>query len=198
MTDRSNANEDAGPEWGTPAWVWKPLSDALGGFDLDPASGAEPEPIAPNRFTVEDDGLSQEWFGDVWLNPPYGRAHNEEWAEYAYKQAYANPGVSSVTCLVANATDTDWFQDYYARADYLTFVRGRVRFHDDGAEDASTTSPSFGSVIATMGDVPGRYVAQLSMLDDPDRPRGPNTVMVREEKFRSEQARVELYKEAWS
>jgi hypothetical protein len=71
---------NAGPEWATPEWIWYPLSKTVGDFDLDPASGAESNPIAGERYTVEDNGLEQEWFGDVWLNPPYGRNHNPEWA----------------------------------------------------------------------------------------------------------------------
>lgn len=66
-----NSDSEAGVEWGTPEYVVSPLSDALDGFDLDPASGAEPVPYADERYTVEDDGLAQDWFGDVWLNPPY-------------------------------------------------------------------------------------------------------------------------------
>lgn len=74
-------SHEAGYEWGTPRWVVKPLSDALNGFDLDPASGAEPEPYADERYTIYDNGLAKEWFGDVWLNPPYGPDHNEKWAK---------------------------------------------------------------------------------------------------------------------
>lgn len=47
------AEHDTGPEWGTPEWIWRPLSEALDGFDLDPASGAEPKPIAARRFTLD-------------------------------------------------------------------------------------------------------------------------------------------------
>ena len=45
-------------EYATPPEIWRPLSRAVGGFDLDAASGAESTPIAPDRLTKEDDGLS--------------------------------------------------------------------------------------------------------------------------------------------
>jgi len=68
----------AGEEWGTPPGFVSPLAAALGGYDLDAASGAEPEPYADDQLTIEDDGLTTPWYGRVWLNPPYGRKHNPE------------------------------------------------------------------------------------------------------------------------
>lgn len=151
-------SHDAGPEWGTPKHVWKPLADALGGFDLDPASGAEPEPIATDRLTVEDDGLAHDWYGDVWLNPPYGRSFNREWAEYAVGQA-RSPRVESLTALVPASTDTQWFQQNYAEGDLFTFIEGRLQFH--GAGD---NSASFSNVIVTFGSVNHAYIEALHEL----------------------------------
>lgn len=136
---------DAGPEWGTPAWLVEPLADSLDGFSLDPASGAEPKRYADERYTVEDDGLSQPWHGDVWLNPPYGREFNDRWAEKTLSES-RRAEVDSITALVPGSVDTDWFQDNYGQADVLTFLDGRVDFV--GEKDLS---PSFPSVIATFG-----------------------------------------------
>ena len=53
----------------SPAWLFDVLAIT---FDLDPcgALGGDMVP-AEHRFTVEDDGLTQSWFGRVWLNPPF-------------------------------------------------------------------------------------------------------------------------------
>ena len=59
-------------EWYTP----RPLIEKLGvEFDLDPASSTAANTLiqAKNIFTKEDDGLKQDWYGNVWLNPPYGK-----------------------------------------------------------------------------------------------------------------------------
>lgn len=57
----------------TPRWIF----DGLGlEFDLDPASPVEGGDCVPARvkYTRNDDGLAQEWFGCVWLNPPFSQS----------------------------------------------------------------------------------------------------------------------------
>ena len=175
---RHYSEMDAGPEWGTPEWVWRPLADALGGFDLDPASGAEETPIAETRIqlpprprmadSVRDygdegrviygDGLEREWFGDVWLNPPYGRQHNPRWAQ---KVSDELSNVRTLTALIPASTSTQWFHEHYADAKLLTFIDERISF--DGSGD---NSASFASVIATWGPVTYEYVQTLDELGD--------------------------------
>jgi hypothetical protein len=62
----------ANDELYTPAWIF----DLLGlQFDLDVASSDSQEIIVPaaNKFTINDDALSQEWKGRVWMNPPFSK-----------------------------------------------------------------------------------------------------------------------------
>lgn len=143
-----------GVEWGTPPRIVEPLADALDGFDLDAASGAEPRPYAETRFDVDDDGLAQPWRDDVWLNPPYGRKHNPLWAKKVSKEA-ARDDVDTITCLIPASTATNWFEDHYANADYLTLIHERLSFV--GGDDDAT----FASAIASFGDFPSEYVAAL-------------------------------------
>lgn len=103
-------------EWATP----QEIVDMYGEFDLDPCAD-DTNAKAPNYFTKDEDGLSQDWYGRVWMNPPYGR-EIKYWIEKA-----ANSGCECV-CLLPARTDTRWFHDYiYKKAD-IEFLKGRIKF----------------------------------------------------------------------
>src|SRR6266496_6027731 len=61
-------------EWFTPARFTKAASEVMNGIDLDPASCKEANLIvrAKKFYSKEDNGLIQPWYGNVWLNPPFG------------------------------------------------------------------------------------------------------------------------------
>ena len=81
-------------EWGTPPFVIEMARKVMGSIDLDPASNALAQQWirAERYFCAEDDGLSQVWGGNVWLNPPYGKVGNRSqqdvWFEYLLSQPY--------------------------------------------------------------------------------------------------------------
>lgn len=65
---------DSGNEWATPRFVVDEAASMIGGaFDLDPAATRQ-NAQAPAFFDRETNGLEQEWFGRVWLNPPFSRS----------------------------------------------------------------------------------------------------------------------------
>lgn len=91
------------PQRGNSGDVWltpKHIIDALGKFDLDPCAAPLPRPweTASASFIEADDGLSQEWFGRVWRNPPYGRGIGA-WMKKMAEHAKAGGGVSLLFLL---------------------------------------------------------------------------------------------------
>ena len=155
----------SGIEWSTPPSIVLPLSDAIGGFDIDIASGAEDIPYAENQFTKEDNGLKQEWEGRIFGNPPYGRTENKEWAKKWRSEVFKGR-VTSATFLIPANTGTQWFQRNYAKADAFTFIHKRVSFGE------SNKDATFASVIVSVGDFPTEYWDAL------DRIPYPTTTMV--------------------
>jgi len=127
-----NKYENKTDEWATPKEVVRPLSNAVGGFDLDPCSGAEQTPHAETQYTEQDDGLRQEWFGEVWCNPPF--SDKETWFKRLYKQ-YAHGPTERAVALANAGTDTDWFQEWFSTADLVVFLDGRDWYTEVGTEN---------------------------------------------------------------
>ena len=122
MTLRSGRDE-----WWTPPHIIKAARHALGGeIHLDPASCAEAnEAVQATRFfTKEIDGLSREWNGAVWMNPPF-TAHV---VGRFIGKLLSEPAVTSWCCLVNNGTETSWGQLLLRHAHVVSFPSSRIRF----------------------------------------------------------------------
>lgn len=145
--------ENTKTEWLTPPEIIK----SLGEFDLDPCAPVNrPWDTAKEHFTIKDDGLSQEWRGRVFLNPPYGRSEIIPWMD---KMLLHGDGIS----LAFARTDTDWFTDYvWNCADAVIFIKGRLRFYHVTGEpaDSSAGAPS---VLAAYGRENARVLQECSI-----------------------------------
>jgi phage N-6-adenine-methyltransferase len=127
MTDTfytSIALSSRSDDWPTPQAFYDELAREFGGFDLDPCASAD-NAKCPRFFTPANDGLTQEWAGRVFMNPPYGRSIGD-WMRKAYESAQAG---ALVVCLVPSRTDTRWWHDYAAKGE-VRFIKGRLKFGD--------------------------------------------------------------------
>lgn len=111
-------------EWPTPQVLFDAL-DAEFEFTLDPCAD-ESNAKCSRYFTKDDDGLSQDWSGAVFMNPPYGRQIGE-WVAKAWRESLAG---ATVVCLIPARTDTSYWHDYVMRAAELRFIRQRLH-HDN-------------------------------------------------------------------
>lgn len=127
-------------KWATPQFFFDKLNKTFK-FTLDPCalpSSAKCE----NYYTPEDDGLSQNWGGNiVFMNPPYSEV--KTWLEKAYEES-KKPN-TTVVSLVPSRTDTRWWHDYAMKGEII-FVKGRLKFGD------SKNSAPFPSAVVVMGD----------------------------------------------
>ena len=122
-------------EWSTPQDFFDELDKEFN-FTLDPCSTSENAQCA-KYFTVEDDGLKQDWSNDVvFMNPPYGR-EIKHWIKKAYEESLNG---ATVVCLIPSRTDTTYWHDYiFGKAYDIRFVRGRLKF---GGSKNSAPFPS--------------------------------------------------------
>jgi phage N-6-adenine-methyltransferase len=116
--------------------VVEPIAESIGGFDLDPCSGAEASPFAAECYTEADDGLEQPWNGDVWVNPPYSGV--ESWAETAADEVRRG-SAERVVFLCKGDSSTQWWQTALREAALVCAIEGRLSFGDG---DNSAPFPS--------------------------------------------------------
>lgn len=123
-------------------WV-APISDILGGFDLDPCASSTSD-LADHNIR-ETGGLEADWsqYDTVWCNHPYGRGEPEKWLRKA-----AECDAETVVTLSKGDPSTDWFQQYLTQASLVCFPYERIRFigEDNGAK--------FPNVYGVFGQCP--------------------------------------------
>lgn len=105
--------------WETPQELFDSLNQEFH-FDLDVC--AIPDNAKCDEFyTPEQDGLSQQWTGVCWCNPPYGRKIGK-WVKKAAESK------ATVVMLLPARTDTKWFHDYIIPNAEIRFIKGRLKF----------------------------------------------------------------------
>lgn len=122
-------------EWATPQDFYNILNKEFN-FTLDPCATRQ-NAKCNKYFTIDDNGLEQDWSNDiVFMNPPYGR-EIKNWVEKAYKESVKG---AVVVCLIPARTDTRYWHNWiFNKASEIRFVKGRLKF---GGEKNSAPFPS--------------------------------------------------------
>lgn len=116
-------------EWYTPTEYIEAARRVMGGIDLDPASCASANEVvgASAFYSLEDDGLTREFRGRVYLNPPYSYPAVEQFCQRLVEEYNAGK-VKQAIVLVNNSTDSAWFHDLARACGAFCLTRGRVRY----------------------------------------------------------------------
>lgn len=127
-------------EWFTPPEYIELARRVLGDIDLDPATHRQAQKTirAGQHFTKAEDGLTREWHGRVWLNPPYAQPAIAHFVSKMVMERLAGH-VTAAIMLTHNYTDTSWFHEAATIADAICFMRGRVKFYEPDGEIAAPT-----------------------------------------------------------
>ncbi len=113
-------------EWRTPDNLYDRLTSEFH-FDLDVAASRENSKCYL-YYHKGNSGLTNEWSGNIWCNPPYGRSIGL-WVKKASEEIAAGRSPVIVMLLPAR-TDTRWFHDYIYNSPRveIRFLKGRLKF----------------------------------------------------------------------
>jgi phage N-6-adenine-methyltransferase len=143
-------------EWLTPPEIVAATIRVMGAIDLDPCADVKKNVPAGTHYTEAEDGLSQQWSGRVYMNPPYGHAIKawvQRLAEY-----HECGSVGEAIALLPARTDTAWFRRLrpYVRC----FVTGRLTF-------SGHPSPApFPSAVFYLGSNVQKFLQVFQCLGD--------------------------------
>jgi site-specific DNA-methyltransferase (adenine-specific) len=130
-------------DWGTPQRLFDELNKEFG-FTLDPCAADETAKCA-KYYTSLEDGLSQDWTGEiVFCNPPYGR-DQDAWIRKCSEHGRSG-GVAVM--LIPARTDTARFHDMILGKAEIRFLRGRLKF------GKAKNSAPFPSMVVVFGGQP--------------------------------------------
>ena len=137
-------------EWYTPPPLIEAARLAMGSIQCDPASSkvANLTVKADEFFTKDDDGLDQEWRGNIWLNPPYAQPLIDRFSQAVCKK-FVEGEIQQATILVNNATETEWFSRMAVLSSAICFPSSRVKFLDPKGEPSG--APLQGQAVLYLG-----------------------------------------------
>lgn len=155
-------------EWITPRPYIHLAKLVMGDIDLDPASSevAQRNVGAQKYLTREHDGLTQQWFGRVWLSPPNGRGAMAAFTGKAIEE-FKVGRITEAIILVPNSLDTAWAHRLMTLDIPFTCLQGRICFE---LPTRKGTTPANGQVFFYLGNQRQRFI-------DKFRPLGPTLMM---------------------
>lgn len=119
----------------------------LGVFDLDAAASKE-NAICERYFDEKMNGLAQNWYGRVWVNPPYSQI--DKWIDKAIEEVQVKRNCREVVFLVPSRTCTKWFFKAFRAATSIQFIHGRLDFHGPNMRKEKRANAPFPSVLIIL------------------------------------------------
>jgi hypothetical protein len=156
-------------EYYTPARYIDAVRAVLGAIDLDPASSAIAQHTvkAGAFFTKETDGLTREWHGRVYLNPPYDAQTITRFTDKLLDELRAGR-VTAAIMLTHARTSSQWFQRAHEASAAICLAQRIAFLRPDGT---SANAPPVGSVFFYFGQDVERFrevFAEFGIITVPD------------------------------
>ena len=124
MTINSGLFSSNTDNWATPIDFFNKI-DSEFNFTLDVCADSS-NAKCKHYFDKTTNGLLMKWYGNCWMNPPYGRIIYD-WIKYADQQVNEK-NCNLVVALLPARTDTKWFHEIIYNKYEIRFIKGRLKF----------------------------------------------------------------------
>lgn len=110
-------------EYSTPQTLFDLLNNEFH-FILD-ACATKENAKCEKYFTMDDNGLKQNWLNPTFCNPPYGN-QIKFWVQKSYEESLKG---NTVVCLIPSRTETKYQHEIiFKYANAICFIKGRLKF----------------------------------------------------------------------
>lgn len=151
-------------EYGAPEHVIEAARVTMGAIDLDPFSSHEANSRVNARYyytaeSAELDGLTQRWFGRVWMWPPLDAKNNDAYIFKLLKE-YQLRHITEA-CLISFASTSEaWFRPLLDHPQCFLFPRTNYTL-PDGTPLRGVTK---GSVVTYLGPNLAKFARAFRLL----------------------------------
>lgn len=143
--------------WGTPQWVISLALTVMGSIDLDPCTLPENPTGASRYYTKIEDGLTQPWLGNVWLNPPYSKPL--PWLQKLVAHHQRGDVLQAISLVKSGVLQNKGTGPLvHSTATTFGLWNGRLRF-EALRSTATQSSPDFDVAVIYWGLYPNRFKA---------------------------------------
>lgn len=149
-------------EWYTPPNIINLVLEVLGSIDVDPASNdiAQRWINAKIFYTEESNGLTKDWKGKVWVNPPYSASLIKKFTK-KFADEYLSGNMTEGIILTNSGTDTAW--NTPLKQGLQAYTNGRISFLQPDLTEKGKGSR--GSLFTYFGPNPKKFIEVFTRND---------------------------------
>lgn len=127
----------------TPRYIIKAAKDTMGSIDCDPASNIQAQKIVQALVfhTENDSGLSKNWEGNIFLNPPYSAGLHLPFAKKLVHQIKIN-NIKQAIIITPSDSSPKWFKEYNSIANAICLTP-RIEFYNPYKASSSNNATNF-------------------------------------------------------
>lgn len=142
--------------WQTPDEVLDLIQENI---DLDPCAAPDTS-IGDINYTKDDDGLSKEWYGNVFINPPF--TNKDAFLQKTIEQSEKG-NTDVIFVITPDSTDVQswWHSRIEPHSDYVWFSNGRIDYINPTSPGPNNNKATFGTAMSIFGEPSDETLREL-------------------------------------